>query len=488
MKTLAFLLLSSCLWAQINLDTMSAGCLAKITLTNQYPQHGADVKFGVDTSGFAYMFGGCTYGGAAEGTHNADVFRFNIATGRVDRLYDNSNAPQCYGCQAYTAYDPTRNCMWFGNSAGNTVANTCKVFKFQCPDGPITKYSDSAIGGCWSGAMAQYAVYDPVHDLLIGVGPGGLSLFYISTRKMKTVTYPFGSICGFEIPNCWDSKRGLLALTLVQTSWDPTYDAQHPACNIRDIWFFNPADTSWSHKTPTNIPPIYRCEMAYDSRNDKYIYYGSGFSFWFEHKSCETQIWAYDPGSNAWEQISQNGRAYNSHTPDASTWPANRMKGAFGYSEKYNVCVNWGGCIYGGWGGYDTFPTLDITTMDSCMDLAQQPLWLFRYGTGGSPSEKNAGLKAGPFSAFPNPFIPSTRIALPADRPASSAWSLRIFSLDGKLVRDLTPEANMERRGNGRTVVWNGRDNRNSAAQSGVYLCVLRNGIEKRTLKLTLMK
>jgi hypothetical protein len=349
MKFILILLVSVRLFAQLNLDTLSANGIMQATPAHQCPHHGVDIKFAMDTSGYAYWLGGCTYGNISSGSHNAEIYRVDIKTGRVDQLYNDTTDPWPGGCQAQTAYDPTRNCIWFGGGGGrgdsNYVKESSKLWRFQCPDGPVTKYSDTTIGDGWfTGARAAYSVFDPAHDLLIALGPYTLHLFYISTRQNFHVPYPFLAnglpISNCEIPSCWDSKRGLLAVTLVQTCWDPRADTGNAAYNVRDMWFFNPSDTTWSHKTPTNIPPIYRCEMTYDSRNDKYLYFGSGWSFFFDGTSCATQIWAYDPASNAWEHMPENGRYYNDVSPTSSTWPANREKGAWGYSEKYNVCLN----------------------------------------------------------------------------------------------------------------------------------------------------
>jgi hypothetical protein len=460
MKYLPLLLVPVCLLAQVNLDTISDNGIAAIQPTNQFPVYGGDVKCAIDTSGYAYMMGGCTYLGAAEGTHNADVFRINIKTGRFDLLYNNATDPYPGGCQSGHAYDPTRNCVWFGNGGGSSLP-ACQVWKFQCPDGPITKYSDTTLGSCFSGANANYWHFDTTNDLLIGVGAYGLSLFYPATRDTHFVPYPYQSyLAPYEIPTCFDTKRGLVAITLAQVSWYPSNDTGVPANNIRDIWFFNTTSKTWSKKSPVNVPPLYRCEMTYDSRNDKYIYFGSGFDFcWIPGASCETQIWAYDPVTNAWEKMDPAGRAFNHALSTASTWPAARMKGAWAYSEKYNVCMNWGGGVYG-FG-------LDVVATADCQDVGlQNPLWLYRYAGGAGTSVESRKPEGRSFEIVPNPFNPSTTIRFNISGAAVKKAEVSVFDASGRCIRKLSAECTG---GNG-AVEWNGRDDLNRTAGSGVYL------------------
>lgn len=83
----------------------------------------------------------------------------------------------------------------------------------------------------------------------------------------------------------------------------------------------------------------------------------------------------------------------------------------------------------------------------------------------------------------PNPFNPTTTISfeLPADRAGATDVSLRVYDLQGRLVRVLMEESVAGRR---HSVVWNGRDDRGTAAPSGLYVYRLVAG--ERTLARTM--
>jgi hypothetical protein len=414
--------------AQVDIDTLSDNSIVQIPTQNEYPRRGVDIKCAIDTSGYMYMIGGCTYGNVAGGTHNSDVYRINIKTGWFDKLYNNSTNPYKGGCQAGHTYDPTRNCVWFGNGSSSSRYSGIMpgLWKLQCPDGPVTKYSDTLLAtGTWSGVLCQYFVYDQTHDAVIGVGPYCLVLFYLQSRDTLRVANPFGKVCSFEIPCCMDTKRGLLAITLTTPGWDPT-----GAPIMKDIWFFNPADTSWHKKTPSVAPDIARAELAYDSKNDKYIYFGSG-----AENDCETQVWAYDYDSNTWTQQSRNGRSYNDNSPETSTWPAQRSKHAFEYCVKYNVFASWGGMHYEPW----------ITKINSCSDDEhQQPLWVYRYSNDGTALEGSAWYAGEDewITVSPNPFNSMVNIKINYELGIRNyGWrkiELKIFNITGKMIADLT--------------------------------------------------
>ncbi len=84
----------------------------------------------------------------------------------------------------------------------------------------------------------------------------------------------------------------------------------------------------------------------------------------------------------------------------------------------------------------------------------------------------------------PNPFNPSTTIPFTV---ASDDSRVRLFVLDagGRVVRTLF---NGTKPAGSHTVAWDGRDERGTAASSGVYFYVLDVGGERRTRKMVLLK
>ena len=86
-------------------------------------------------------------------------------------------------------------------------------------------------------------------------------------------------------------------------------------------------------------------------------------------------------------------------------------------------------------------------------------------------------------SVYPNPFNPGTTIRF--DTGVSQAVSLRIYSVDGRLVRTLVDEV----RGAGRNEeYWDGRDHEGSVVSTGVYFSRLKIGDYVETRHLALVK
>jgi len=89
-------------------------------------------------------------------------------------------------------------------------------------------------------------------------------------------------------------------------------------------------------------------------------------------------------------------------------------------------------------------------------------------------------------SLLPNPFNPTVEITftVPADR-APEPIELNVYSPTGRLVktllRDALPPGPYKAR-------WNGRDEGGSDVASGVYLCELRRGEERRTARMVLIR
>lgn len=86
---------------------------------------------------------------------------------------------------------------------------------------------------------------------------------------------------------------------------------------------------------------------------------------------------------------------------------------------------------------------------------------------------------------YPNPFNPRTAIGVEVPPNASGLMSLVVYDLRGRLVKILFEGRLKEGR---HVFTWHGKNEQSMSVSSGVYLCVLRNGEQVVTRKLTLVK
>jgi hypothetical protein len=86
-------------------------------------------------------------------------------------------------------------------------------------------------------------------------------------------------------------------------------------------------------------------------------------------------------------------------------------------------------------------------------------------------------------SNYPNPFNPQTTIRYSLG--TASRVSLRIFDLQGRLVRTLVDET--QERGE-HQVIWHGRNDRDQPVASGTYLYRIRAGDFVENRRMTLLK
>lgn len=85
----------------------------------------------------------------------------------------------------------------------------------------------------------------------------------------------------------------------------------------------------------------------------------------------------------------------------------------------------------------------------------------------------------------PNPFNPVTTIRFTVPAGPSRPYSLRVYDVQGRLVREL---ASGQIGGGMHEVRWDGRDARGEASSSGIYLYRLQVGQEQLTGKMALLK
>jgi hypothetical protein len=300
----AGLICCSLLWADADFAGMEDNSWIRLPKTGG-PTFGADVHCAIDTAGYMYMFGGCTYGNGAGNSHNNDVYRFNIKTGYVDRLSNCSSNTLNYrgGCQAGQTYDSNRNCVWLTSGFAPTCGSgRGGLLKYQCPDGPLTQVNSTGGGHLYT--------YDPVNDLIYCPVKWDLKIYDCQADSWETVSYPFwGGFENFEIPSTCDKKRGLFVITMCAP-----YSGGDPSQMLTDVWFYNGATGQWSSKTPAVHPDVFKQAMAYDARNDRYVYFGKG------PDNANSEVWVYDYDSNTWVKMDRTGKAYNDVNQEASTW------------------------------------------------------------------------------------------------------------------------------------------------------------------------
>ncbi len=87
------------------------------------------------------------------------------------------------------------------------------------------------------------------------------------------------------------------------------------------------------------------------------------------------------------------------------------------------------------------------------------------------------------YQNYPNPFNPSTGISF--DIGSRDVVSLKIYDINGKLVRDLMDET---KETGAYHVQWNGRDHSDRIVSAGIYLSSLRVGNSLFVNKMTLLK
>lgn len=86
-------------------------------------------------------------------------------------------------------------------------------------------------------------------------------------------------------------------------------------------------------------------------------------------------------------------------------------------------------------------------------------------------------------NSYPNPFNPSTTIPFQVDTP--SRVRLEVFDVAGRLVRTLVDQVMAP---GSHLRVWDGRDEKGSLVESGVYLVVMQSGPRRESTKVTFLK
>ncbi|MCK5050660.1 MAG: T9SS type A sorting domain-containing protein, partial [Candidatus Cloacimonetes bacterium] len=83
---------------------------------------------------------------------------------------------------------------------------------------------------------------------------------------------------------------------------------------------------------------------------------------------------------------------------------------------------------------------------------------------------------------YPNPFNPTTTILFEIDSENTEDVELVIYNLKGQKVKEFSNLRNQT------SVIWNGLDDNNQSASSGIYFYKLKSGNFEQTKKMILMK
>lgn len=167
-------------------------------------------------------------------------------------------------------------------------------------------------------------------------------------------------------------------------------------------------------------------------------------------------------------------------TETGITYPILMMAGAGGISEDYN-CSQTSFFVIDGQGIIRYRRTFDEGGMPAFRPEEIGPIVdqaiaeLAVAAAGGIPQTASFELKA----AYPNPFNPSTTIPYKLATGAGFVdVSLQILDMRGRLVKTLVSTS--QETGKQYQVSWHGRNQREAAMPSGVYLVNLRVGAETR--------
>ncbi len=88
-------------------------------------------------------------------------------------------------------------------------------------------------------------------------------------------------------------------------------------------------------------------------------------------------------------------------------------------------------------------------------------------------------------SVYPNPFNPSTNIALSInENDIQQPVSVEIFNIKGQLVKTIVNNEVLQTT----NFVWNGKDNNNNSTSSGMYFVKMKTATSEVSKKMLLMK
>lgn len=224
-------------------------------------------------------------------------------------------------------------------------------------------------------------------------------------------------------------------------------------CPRNDVWAFSLANMTWSDLTPDEQGPTGRIAPSamYDAERDRMVVFG-GLEFFAIELRPTNDTWALPlKGSPTWTKLEPTG-----------TLPEPRGRHPAIHDPVGDRLVAFGGDAW--WG-----------------QLRNDLVMLSWPKSSSSPGASAPRLVLGP--TYPNPFNCGTTIAF--DLPSPTRVRLRLFDVSGRLVRELS---SMELGPGAHQLPWDGRDERGTSANSGVYTCVLEAGAVRQARRLVLIR
>jgi hypothetical protein len=226
-----------------------------------------------------------------------------------------------------------------------------------------------------------------------------------------------------------------------------------------DIWAFDLAQNTWTDLTPANSPAgRWFPTNIFDAANNRVIIFGGNLG-----SSQSNETWAFNLMNNTWQQLLPSGSA-----------PEAREGAAAIYIHSEGRII-----VFGGRGG-----------------SFFNDVWSLRHLSPPTTVENNSANELPAtfrlWENYPNPFnrstersrrSPETTIAFEA--PASTHASLRIYNLQGQLIKNLF-DGKIEA-GRHQTA-WNGTNDWGSRVTSGIYFYVLQAGAVSISRKLALVE
>jgi hypothetical protein len=214
-----------------------------------------------------------------------------------------------------------------------------------------------------------------------------------------------------------------------------------------ETWTYDPESNTWENVVTTSRPPYRGCNygLAYDSWNGVAMLV-AGQKVW--NGTPVNDLWIYHPVEKSWEEMKP--------APVAGFPIANGYALTTAYDSRHNAFI----MTAGPWSG------------------THYPVMAYRYKKTTTQAEQgSAGAGLPPMLTLsPNPFNPVTLLQLPKSERIGR--TLRIHSIDGRLVADLSREAGRSDR-----VRFDAR-----RLPSGIYFVTLTGQGGTLTAKCILMK
>jgi hypothetical protein len=215
---------------------------------------------------------------------------------------------------------------------------------------------------------------------------------------------------------------------------------------LDDLWALDLNTHTWTDLTPVIRPDgRYFTAFVHDHANHRVTMFGGQTSI-----AAVNEVWVYDLWTDAWTQLAPAG------TP-----PSGRFGSAGIYDGANDRMI-----VFGGNDGFN-----------------QNDVWALENLSGTATSVRPGAARVVLHANHPNPFNPTTTIRF--DLTTAATVSVRVYDVHGRAVRTLFdgPAAV-----GANTLVWNGRDDRDNAVASGVYLYRLDGAGVTQTRKMVLLK